>query len=60
MGDLRLIYINKVGIDYLGKYIYEFMFSDIIKDIDGDGWDENPAAEDHHRLRENILKKLVG
>jgi hypothetical protein len=37
MGDLRLIYINKVGIDYLGKYIYEFMFSDIIKDIDGDG-----------------------
>jgi hypothetical protein len=44
MGDLRLIYINKVGIDYLGKYIYEFMFSDIIKDIDGDGWDENPAA----------------
>jgi hypothetical protein len=41
MGDLRLIYINKVGIDYLGKYIYEFMFSDIIKDIDGDGWEKS-------------------
>jgi hypothetical protein len=28
------------------------MFSDIIKDIDGDGWDEIQRLEDHHRLRE--------
>jgi hypothetical protein len=56
MGDLRLIYINKVGIDYLGKYIYEFMFSDIIKDIDGDVGMRIQRLEDHHR--ENILKKV--
>jgi hypothetical protein len=58
MGDLRLIYINKVGIDYLGKYIYEFMFSDIIKDIDGDGWDENPAAGRPSPPQREYIKKV--
>jgi hypothetical protein len=31
------------------------MFSDIIKDIDGDGWDENPAGRPSPPQR-NILK----
>ena len=36
MKDLYLIYINMVGKDYKDNYIYEFIFSDTIKNIDGD------------------------
>jgi hypothetical protein len=34
------------------------MFSDIIKDIDGDGWMRIQRLEDHHRLREEYIKKV--
>jgi hypothetical protein len=34
------------------------MFSDIIKDIDGDGWDENPAAGRPSPPQRNILSRL--
>jgi hypothetical protein len=44
MKDLFLIYINKVGMDYMGDYIYEFIFSDSIDNIDGDNWDTYPAS----------------
>jgi hypothetical protein len=36
------------------------MFSDIIKDIDGDGWDENPAAGRPSPPQREYIKKLVG
>jgi len=44
MKDLYLIYINHVGKDYKGNLIYEFIFSDTIKDIDGEEWDTFPAS----------------
>jgi len=44
MKNLFLIYVNHVGKDYKGNYIYEFIFSDSIKDIDGDEWDTFPAS----------------
>jgi hypothetical protein len=47
MKDLFLIYINIIGKDYTGKYIYEFIFSDsksTLKDIDGEEWDTYPAS----------------
>lgn len=44
MKELFLIYVNKVGKNYKGEFIYEFIFSDTIKDIDGDEWDTFPAS----------------
>ena len=44
MKDLYLIYINIIGKDYTGNYIYEFIFSDTTKDIDGEEWDTYPAS----------------
>ena len=36
---MKLVYINKVGQNWKGSFIYEFLFSDILKDIDGEGWE---------------------
>ena len=48
-----------VGKDYKGNLIYEFIFSDTIKDVDGEEWDTFPASgrpEPPH----NIFIKKVG
>lgn len=58
MGELFLIYINKVGKDYLDNYIYEFIFSDVIKDVDGDDWDEYPAAGRPSPPKKSFIKKV--
>lgn len=42
--ELYLIFINKIGEDFEGNMIYEFIFSDSIEDVDGDDWDIYPAA----------------
>ena len=44
MDNLFLIYINKIGLNWKGEYIYEFIFADDIKDVDGEGWDSYPAS----------------
>lgn len=44
MKELFLIYVNYVGKDYKGNYLYEFIFSDTKKDVDGDEWDTFPAS----------------
>ena len=44
MKDLFLIYIHEIGDDYKGCNIYEFIFSDTTKDLDGDDWDKYPAS----------------
>ena len=44
MDNLFLIYINKIGQNWKGEYIYEFIFADDIKDVDGEGWDSYPAS----------------
>ena len=41
---MKLVYINKIGKNWKGNYIYEFLFSDIVKDIDGEGWDSYPSS----------------
>ena len=44
MDNLFLIYINKIGQNWKGEYLYEFIFTDKIKDVDGQGWDTYPAS----------------
>lgn len=44
MDELFLIYVNYIGKDYKSNHIYEFIFSNTIKDIDGEDWDRFPAS----------------
>jgi|TARA_R110000803_G_scaffold200220_5_gene264500 hypothetical protein len=42
---MKLIYINKIGQDWKGNFVYEFLFSDAkLEDIDGEGWDSYPSS----------------
>lgn len=58
MKDLFLIYINMVGKDYKDNYLYEFIFSDTIKNIDGEEWDTFPASGRPHAPHDNFIKKV--
>ena len=51
MKDLFLIYVNRVGKDYKGNVLFEFIFSDTLENVDGvialayeniDGYDSYP------------------
>jgi hypothetical protein len=44
MKKLYLIYIDKLGKDYDDNFLYDFIFSETIVDIDGDEWDTYPAS----------------
>lgn len=41
---MKLIYINKVGKEWDGTYVYEFLFSDKVENVDGEEWDSVPAS----------------
>ena len=58
MGKLFLVYVNYVGKDYKGDYLYEFIFSDTIQDIDGDEWDTYPASGRPQPPHESFIKKV--
>lgn len=58
MEELFLIYVNRVGKDYKNKLIYEFIFSDSIKDIDGEDWDMVPASCRPKPPSEHFIKKV--
>lgn len=40
---ISLIYVNKLGSNYKGENIYEFIFSDYNDNVWGDSWDSKPA-----------------
>ena len=58
MKELFLIYVNRVGKDYKGDFIYEFIFSDTNKNIDGDDWDTFPASGRPSPPHDNFIKKV--
>lgn len=58
MKDLFLIYINKVGKDYKGDVLYEFIFSNTIENVDGDNWDTYPASGRPEPPHTNFIKKV--
>ena len=58
MENLFLVYINRVGKDYKGEFIYEFIFNDVIKNIDGDEWDNYPAAGRPEPPHKSFIKKV--
>lgn len=52
-----LIYINGLGVDYKGQYIYEFIFSDTLK-VWGDNWDSKPANDYPEPPELRYIKKV--
>jgi hypothetical protein len=58
MDNFYLIYINKVGKNYKGQYLYEFLFSDSLDDIDGPDWDMYPASGRPEAPHEELIKKV--
>ena len=53
---MKLVFIKKIGQNWKGNYIYEFLFSEIIKDIDGEGWD-HPSSSNPEPPEEKYIKK---
>lgn len=41
---MKLIYINSVGKNWEGDYLYEFLFSDTTENVDSEDWDAVPAS----------------
>lgn len=41
---MKLIYINNVGKNWEGDYLYEFLFSDTTENVDSEDWDAVPAS----------------
>ena len=58
MKDLYLIYVNMVGKNYQGDYLYEFIFSDTTKNIDGNEWDTFPASGRPEAPHDHLIKKV--
>lgn len=58
MKKLFLIYVNMVGKDYKGNLLYEFIFSDTTKNIDGEEWDTFPASGRPEPPHENFIKTV--
>ena len=58
MEDLFLIYVNMVGKNYEGKFLYEFIFSNTTKNIDGDEWDTFPASGRPEAPHDQFIKKV--
>tara|TARA_R110000782_G_scaffold83335_1_gene163336 strand:+ start:2988 stop:3398 length:411 start_codon:yes stop_codon:yes gene_type:complete len=58
MKDYFLIYINKVGANYKGNILYEFIFSDTIEHIDGENWDTYPASGRPESPHSKFIKKV--
>ena len=54
---MNLVYINKVGQNWKGNFIYEFLFSDILKKIDGEGWESYPASNNPQPPDEKFINK---
>lgn len=58
MEKLYLIYINNVGKDWQGNHLYEFLYSNKNKDVDGDDWDAVPASGRPAPPYEEFVKKV--
>ena len=54
---MKLVYINKIGQNWKGNYIYEFLFSDVVEDIDGEGWDSYPSSGNPEPPEGRFVKK---
>lgn len=59
MEDLKLIYVLPIGENWKEEYEYEIIFSDTIKDIDGEDWDSYPASGKPSPPSKNFIKGVA-
>jgi hypothetical protein len=59
MEDLYLIYIHEIGANHKDIYFYEFMYSDSIDNIDGEGWDEYPAGGNPYPPKDLLIQQVA-
>lgn len=50
-----LIFVNEMGPNYLGNYMYEFIFGSNLDDVDGEEWGYEGKAEPPHQT---YIKKV--
>lgn len=58
MEELYLIYVNRIGEDWTGNNLYEFLFSDRTENVDGDDWDAYPASGRPSPPNTSFVKKV--
>jgi len=58
MNNLYLIYVHEIGFDYEEQFFYEFIFSDTLDNIDGEGWDSYPASGNPKPPNEDLVKQV--
>ena len=56
--ELYLIYVNLIGTNHKGNYLYEFIYSDTTIDIDGEDWDFFPASGRPNVPHKNFIKEV--
>ena len=55
---MKLVYVNELGPNFKGNYVYEFIFSDNLNDIWGDEWDSRPASSKPQPPEMEYIKKV--
>jgi len=55
---MKLIFIRYIGEDFNGKHIYEFIFTDNIEGVDGEGWDAYPASGNPEPPEKGYISKV--
>lgn len=58
MDNLYLIYVHRIGYDHSNQYFYEFIFSDTVDNVDGEGWDSYPASKNPEPPFENLIVQV--
>ena len=56
---MKLIFIHYSGTNYKGENVYEFLFSDNIKDVMGDNWDSYPANGNPQPPKDYVKESYV-
>ena len=60
MEDLYLVYINKIGQNWKGEFMYEFLFSFTKENADNEDWDSYPARSGNPEPPDFKFIKEVG
>jgi len=55
---MKLVFINELGPNFKGNFVYEFIFSDELTEIWGEDWDSIPASSKPQPPEIEFIKKV--
>ena len=55
---MKLVFINELGPNFKGNFVYEFIFSDELTEIWGEDWDSIPATRKPQPPEIEFIKKV--